>query len=225
MDLKEEKALLARCRKDPQAFGEVFDAHFDGIFRFALHRLADVSAAEEVASQTFFKALRSLHKFRPGRAPISAWIYRIALNEAATLERKGRGIRRIHGDIEGGREVAAPGPSPEMEALAAEEAPARERDFLALHEAMKALKPKERTLIVLRYFEKKSFGEIAAICRTREGTLRMRNQRALEKLRTLLQSKGLSHDGHGRGTVSDEDAAGAGRRIPPEAAARSYGGP
>ena len=47
-----------------QAFDQLYDQHFDAIFRYVLRRVANVAEAEDLTSQTFFKALRGFWRFR-----------------------------------------------------------------------------------------------------------------------------------------------------------------
>ena len=75
----DERELVDRARKDPAAFGRLFDAHYDAILNYILHRTADVHLAHELASNTFFIALRKLWQFKWRKVPFSAWLYRIAI--------------------------------------------------------------------------------------------------------------------------------------------------
>jgi RNA polymerase sigma-70 factor (ECF subfamily) len=193
MTLAEEKALLAEAKHDPEAFGRVYDRYFDAIFRYVLNRVAQVSLAEDLTAQTFFKAMRNLWKFRWTGVSISAWLYRIATNEVnAHLRMVGtRPLKSLASVVD---QLEDPRSPPDLELIAAEEALARYRGFLLLHEAVRTLKPEDQSLIVLRYFEGKSFHEIARIINRREGCLRMRTLRALEKLRTMLEKWGVDHE-------------------------------
>ena len=49
---------------DRMSFEQLYDAHFDGIFRYVLRRVGNVAEAEDLTAQTFFKALRNLWRFR-----------------------------------------------------------------------------------------------------------------------------------------------------------------
>lgn len=58
---------------EERAFREFFDAHFPGLFRFAMTRLGrDADAAEEVAQSTLCKVVRKLHTYR-GEASLFTW--------------------------------------------------------------------------------------------------------------------------------------------------------
>jgi RNA polymerase sigma-70 factor (ECF subfamily) len=76
----EERELIARSKRDPGAFGQIYDAHFTRIFRYILYRVADVPLSEDLAAQTFTKALEHLGRFRWTGVSISARLYRIATN-------------------------------------------------------------------------------------------------------------------------------------------------
>jgi len=58
---------------DQQAFQEFFDAHFPGLYRFAMTRLGhDPDVAEEVVQSTLCKVVRKLHTYR-GEASLFTW--------------------------------------------------------------------------------------------------------------------------------------------------------
>ena len=58
---------------DQPAFQEFFDAHFPGLYRFAMTRLGhDADVAEEVVQSTLCKVVRKLHTYR-GEASLFTW--------------------------------------------------------------------------------------------------------------------------------------------------------
>jgi RNA polymerase sigma-70 factor (ECF subfamily) len=169
----------------PGSFAEIYETHFDGIFRYVLHRVADVAEAEDLTSQTFFKALGALNRFRWRDGSISAWLYRIATNEVTSHFRRQvkqrtqrQGIHGVAGELE-----------------SAERTLARHELFLTVNQSLRSLRPGDQALIVLRYFEQKPFGEIAEILGKRPGTLTMRTHRALDRLRAELKRRGIDHEG------------------------------
>ncbi len=73
----------------PEGFEAIYERHFDSIFRYVLHRVANVAEAEDLTSQTFFKALRGIDRYRPGaNGSAEAWLYRIATNELSSHFRR-----------------------------------------------------------------------------------------------------------------------------------------
>lgn len=146
-----------------------------------MYRVGNVAEAEDVTSQTFFKALRSYWRFRWLGGSASGWLYRIAANEVANHFRRQRPSR----------------PLEEPDALVLQEAEEADRSlsrneiFAELTAALRCLRPDEQTLLVLRYLEEKPFQEIV---RKRIGTVTMRTHRALRKLKTELESRGVDHE-------------------------------
>lgn len=60
-------------------FEEVYARYFRDVYRFALGLTQDRALAEEIAQDTFFKALKSLDQF-DGSKDIRAWLFTIARN-------------------------------------------------------------------------------------------------------------------------------------------------
>jgi biopolymer transport protein ExbD len=61
-----------------------------------------------------------------------------------------------------------------------------------IDDAIVGLKDEEREAVVLRFFEKRSFGEIGEVLRVTEEAARKRVERALDKLRAILERRGVT---------------------------------
>jgi RNA polymerase sigma-70 factor (ECF subfamily) len=87
----DESVLLRRLRRgDEEAFQQFFDIHFPRLYRFALTRVGDQDAAEEIVQVTLIQAIRRLATFR-GEAALFTWLVTICRREiAAWFERTGR---------------------------------------------------------------------------------------------------------------------------------------
>jgi len=59
-----EAELVARARTSPEAFGRLYEAHYSRILNYIYRRTLSAETAEELTSNTFFKALRSLGTYR-----------------------------------------------------------------------------------------------------------------------------------------------------------------
>lgn len=177
--------MNSRTDRPESSFREVYETHFDAIFRYVLHRVASVAEAEDLTSQTFFKAMNALGRFRWKNGSVSAWLYRIANNELASHFR--RANRRAASHI-------PPVNGVRQELDTAELSLMRNELFCSVNQALRALRPDDQALIVLRYFEQKPFGEIAAILGKRPGALTMRTRRALGKLKGELERRGIDHE-------------------------------
>ena len=171
-------------------FDQLYDAYFDTIFKYILHRVANVAEAEDLTAQTFFKALKNLWRYRWTGLPFSSWLYKIATNEVNTYFRKQRNTVPID---EASRSLIEDRRT-DQELDSAQRKLAQNKIFLDLNQALRKLKPDEQALVVLRYFEHKTFAEIANILGKRQGTLTMRTHRALGKLKAELQKRGIDHE-------------------------------
>ena len=105
--------------------------------------------AREVVQEAFARALRSQKKYR-GEGSLEAWVWRIALNVA--LKRR--------------RELRREWQLEEEEPAARQAAP--DEDVRA---AIRALPPRRRLIVFLRYFADLSYEEIAQIAGVSEGTV------------------------------------------------------
>ncbi|MBU2566990.1 sigma-70 family RNA polymerase sigma factor [Patescibacteria group bacterium] len=82
-NMEQEKALFDRLKSDPEAITELYDRHAKQLYSFLLKRCGHKETAEDIVAQSFIKLLESAHKLEWKGVPISAWLYRVALNALA----------------------------------------------------------------------------------------------------------------------------------------------
>ena len=182
MDLNEEKELVEKARRNPEAFGKIYDQYYSPIFGYVLKRVANIEIAQDITSEVFFKALKNLGQFHWQGISFSFWLYRIAANQITDHFRK-NGHKTI--SLEEFGELAANAVLP-GESLQAEEELERHQDFLNLHENISKLTTKYQEVITMRFFEEKQIKEIAQILGKREGTVKALLHRGLRKLGRLM---------------------------------------
>ena len=124
--------------------------------------------AREVVQEAFARALREQRKFR-GEGSLESWVWRIAVNVALKMR---RGLAR---------EWAL---DQEYEAASRETTP--DRDVRA---AVRALPPRRRLVVFLRYFADLSYAEIAEVAGVSEGTVAATLAQAKEELFGLLNGE------------------------------------
>lgn len=66
----------------PVRLDQAFEQYYSSIFRYFRYRGADVDAANDLASSTFERALRAIHRFDPYKGQIQTWLFAIARNVA-----------------------------------------------------------------------------------------------------------------------------------------------
>jgi RNA polymerase sigma-70 factor (ECF subfamily) len=86
---REDRILVTRMLSGEQgAFDEFFEAHFPGLYRFALARVdQNADAAEEVVQAALSKALRTLETYR-GEATLLSWLCTFCRHEIGALYRE-----------------------------------------------------------------------------------------------------------------------------------------
>ena len=160
-------------------FSEAVREHQDEVYGVALRITGNRDAALDVTSATFLKAYRAFDRYDPSR-PIRYWLLRIATNEAISHARRTTRELRHHAGVESARELAARDDAPDEATVAREE---RER----IRSAVAALPDLYRVVVVLRYFNELSVGEIATITGRPASTVGVQLLRGRALLRQSLQ--------------------------------------
>jgi RNA polymerase sigma-70 factor (ECF subfamily) len=184
MDLSEEKELVRQAQKAPDAFVQLYDLYYPKIFGYVLRRTANLEAAQDITSETFFNALRKLWQFRWRNISFSAWLYKIATNEVNQYFRKAeyKKSASLEELQEQGFEPIS-SHNPESELIEAQEKLEQYQDFLEIQVKIVRLPAKYQEVITLRFFEQKQLKEISEILGKKEGTVKSLLHRAVEKLR------------------------------------------
>jgi len=76
--------VVAAQRGEEAAWGTIFDLHYGRLYRFFRARLASPQQAEDLASDVFLEALRSVHNFQWQGKPFEAWLFGIARHVLAS---------------------------------------------------------------------------------------------------------------------------------------------
>ena len=174
-DVASDDAELVRSAAagDAAAFGVLYDRHFTAVYRYAFLRVRDRMEAEDVTSETFIRALRSLHRYEP-RAPFAAWLVRIARN--LVIDRARGSTRREANE----RAAAMPGSvDPEREALARIEGQ-------ELRAALDGLSELQREVLILRFYSDLTTEEVCAVLGKGPSTVRGIQFRAIAALRRSM---------------------------------------
>jgi RNA polymerase sigma-70 factor (ECF subfamily) len=169
-------SLVARAREgDSEAFGALYDAYVDRIYRYLRLRTGDPLEAEDLTEQVFIRAWHAIDRFQQRDRPFVAWLYAIASNAVVDYFRARRREEPL--------DQALVDPAPAHDPLVASELASR-RQVLA--KAIRQLPPEQQQIVILRFVEGLSVAEVAAIIGKREGNIRVIQHRALAALRRLL---------------------------------------
>ena len=87
--MQEELNLVQRARQgDHQAFAQLYENHFDKIFRYVVLKIGNQAEAEDMTQQVFVKAYESIGSYQWQGVPFTAWLFRIAHNQMVDYVRK-----------------------------------------------------------------------------------------------------------------------------------------
>lgn len=183
-----EPDLVARLQAgEEDAFEALLTRYQRRIYRLAMHVTRNREDAEEVVQDTFLSAYRKIGDF-DSRAAIGTWLYRIAMNAALMVLRRRRPephliieeeLPRFTGDGGHARPVADWSDRPDDPLLAQE---LRQ----VLREAIAALPPIYKAVVVLRDIEGLSNQEVAEVLGATVFAIKSRLHRARLVLRQRL---------------------------------------
>ncbi|HHT14702.1 MAG: RNA polymerase sigma factor [Christensenellales bacterium] len=134
-------------------FEQIYTIYFNDVYLFLKRLSKDRSVAEEITSETFFKAMRSIDSFR-GDCDIRIWLCQIAKNcYYSYLKRRQRIV-----DVENVDNVSFPehGNSIEEQIL-------QQDDVAQIHRLLHELPEPYKEVFMLRVFGELSFKQIASI--------------------------------------------------------------
>jgi len=190
MTIAEEKKLLKKVKSDPEAFSKVYVHYYPKIFNYIIKRIQHFQTAQDITSETFYRAFSRLWQFQWRNIPFSAWLYRIATNEINTFLRKNRQKKASLDEL---MAISAFQPSnyetPKSELENTQQIMESHQDFIEAKKKISMLPVKYRNVITLKYLKKKKVSEIGGILGTKEGTVKSLLFRGLGKLKYLLEEE------------------------------------
>lgn len=172
---REKAEDLARKRA---AVAELYETHFARIVRYITVRIGNISEAEDLASEVFVRALRSVESYKETGAPMEAWLFKIAHNIVANYFRD-KSRRPAHAPLDEAFPIAA-GDNPGEDAE-------RQEELDQLHQAMKELSDAQRQILALRFGGEMSSQQVAEVIGKKPGAVREMQSAAVKKLRQILK--------------------------------------
>ena len=185
-----DRELVEACQRAEsetyrEAFEELYNLYKERVYNVAYRITGSPVDALDASQETFGILFRKIREFR-FRSKFSSWVYRIAVNAAIDLRRRGVA-----------RRFPAPAASPEgmsLDRLELEEDGGRGPERWAggreleveVQGAIDRLSPKLRAIVVLRHVEGLSYEQISEVLRCSMGTVKSRLARAHESLERSL---------------------------------------
>ena len=175
--LKDEDTLVRQSQENPGAFGPLFDFYAPLVYRYVLHRIGDVSDAEDVTSRIFTDALQSLIRYRPKRhGSFGGWLFTIARRRCADHFRVSNPLPLSDSDIK----ENVPGP---LDRVISRDEHGR------LKEILNSLNDNDRELLQLRFAAELTYQQIGDVIGKSEGAAKMRVGRLLKRMKIIWEEK------------------------------------
>jgi RNA polymerase sigma-70 factor (ECF subfamily) len=164
---------------DAETFTALYRQNSSGIYRFALHMSGSVQVAEEVTQETFVLLIDNPRSYDSSKGSIAAFLYGVARNLVKRhLERD----RKQSYLDEGVERASADDPLGDL---------TQKESLQALRDAVAALPPKYREVIVLCDLQELSYEAAAQAMECAVGTVRSRLHRGRSLLIGKMQTKCL----------------------------------
>lgn len=176
----DEIELSARLASgDEHAFALLAGRYSAVVFRFTRRMLGSAEDAEDATQEAFMELYKNRARLKPGVSPLP-YLYTVARRKAINKLRW-RAVRSL---------VSPMTEADENRLEASGECPRRsldeQRAEAALQRALNGLKPDKRAVVILRFFEERTYAEIAAIMNKPEGAVKSLAFRAERELRDRL---------------------------------------
>jgi RNA polymerase sigma-70 factor (ECF subfamily) len=180
MPLPNERQLVLQAQAgNSEAFGQLYDAYMERIYRFVYFRVEDQQTAEDITSQVFLKAWNSLDWFDFNRTPYLAWLYTVAHNAVIDHYRTRKATAALD-DVQLSQQDYAEVVENEIDLTA---------EMKTIKAAMQTLTDDQQKVLTLKFIEGMSNSEIAHHLGKREGAIRALQMRGLQALARQLEEK------------------------------------
>jgi RNA polymerase sigma-70 factor (ECF subfamily) len=162
---------------DAEAFGLLYDHYQASVYRFLFYRTRSSTLAEDLTSETFFRALRSMNGFRWQGKDFGAWLMTIARNLATDHFKAGRTRLELTTEDMSLHDDATDGPEGAVLAGLTNE---------VLMRALTELPAEQRDCLVMRFLQGMSIAETAAVLGRSDGAVKQLQLRGVRNLAKLM---------------------------------------
>ncbi|WP_298014618.1 sigma-70 family RNA polymerase sigma factor [uncultured Castellaniella sp.] len=177
-DLEDVRHAVRASAGDARAYSWLVMCHQGPVYRYLVRLVRVPETARELTQDTFLRAFQAIPTWRP-EARFRTWLFRIAHNLALDHLRRAKHVRLE--PLEAGADVPDPAPGPERRLETAQR-------MRRLEQALAALAPAHREVLLLREIEEMSYEDIARALDLNLGTVRSRIARARAALLAVLRT-------------------------------------
>lgn len=175
IELPVQRPITRRVTETVPSFEQIVDAHYQGLFRFALSMCRRESTAQDLVQQTFLQWAKKGHTLRDS-SKVKTWLFTTIYREWLGMARKEKKHPEVEfePDLHGSTQDDSDGQNPRV-------------DSATLQTALEQLDPNYRAPLVLFYLKELSYRDIAETLGVPIGTVMSRLSRAKDQLRSILR--------------------------------------
>ncbi|HEU5081552.1 MAG TPA: sigma-70 family RNA polymerase sigma factor [Opitutaceae bacterium] len=173
-DLLREFAL----NQNQACFAEVVQRHVGFVYGVCVRRLRDPGAAQD-AAQAVFIALARKARTVADAPSLLGWLHRSAYYQTQHLMRSEK------------NRIARESVAHRLGTTVAETRDSRDEMNLVIDDVLRELSEVDREAIMARFFAEQSYAAVGAKLRLTENAARMRVERAMQRMRSLLEQRGI----------------------------------
>lgn len=176
-DLKKEKELIEKAKKDIEFFGVLYDKYVDDVFRFVYYKIGNKEEAEDITGKTFEKAIKSIQTFTWKGFSFKTWLFVIAKNlviDTFKSRKQVLSIEQMNFDTR------------DDESRTVEEVTEIKLRRQDLMRALSNLSDEYKEILILRYIEDLSIKEVMEISGKTVDSVKSLTKRALKKLKETI---------------------------------------
>jgi RNA polymerase sigma-70 factor (ECF subfamily) len=177
--LSDEELASYMQRGNGKEIEHIIDRYDEPLLRYVRYLTKDIDTSQDIVQETFLSVYQNINSFDT-KKKFSSWIYRIAHNKAINSIKKKSKIISL-----GEREIV----DEKDDASRIDKKLDMVKTRRIVGDAVEKLPIKYREVIVLRYYEEKSYEEISDICRCPVSTVGVRIRRATE-----IMKRGINID-------------------------------
>lgn len=175
-DKLQKKLAIKAIHGNAGAYGELIDYYKEYLYRTAMLSVKNQQNALDIVGECILRGFRSIHSLK-NPAYFKTWITRILMNTVMDFYRSERYSENLD-EIQ----IAAP------------DCVVSSEEKMDLYQAIDMLSEKQRTVIILKYFDALKISEIAYVMGIPEGSVKAYLSRARTELKHLLMEEDIYED-------------------------------
>ncbi len=188
MENNDKVLLKEHCAGNHTAFGELLRRHGPALLGYLVRMTGNTDSAEDIFQETFMRVHQKAHLLKTDK--FKTWLFTIATRVALNTFKKNNRIKCVsldtepqceHGNCPSPAALALPDHSP-----GPAQAVVMDEQKQIIRQAIDRLPHHQRITLLLAYYQKMNYSEVAQVLGCSQGSVKTHMFRALKTLATIL---------------------------------------